>query len=70
MINFEVNMDSLLEIEEALGAAKDKSKQVLKTAINNTAKDTINLLVNEANREHIIRKPSSVRKTLEVLPAK
>lgn len=39
MIHLNVNMDGLEEIEAALGMAKDKSKAVLKTAINNTVKE-------------------------------
>lgn len=35
---FYVDMDNLTEIEAALGMAKDKSKMVLKAAINNTVK--------------------------------
>lgn len=69
MIHFDVNMDDLIEIERALGMVKDKSKMVLRTAINNTAKETITLLVDEANREYIIKKPSGVKKTLSVQKA-
>lgn len=37
-IHYVVNMDDLTQIESALGMMKDKSKMVLRTAINNTAK--------------------------------
>ena len=51
MIHFQVEMQDLTQIESALGMARDKSKMVLRTAINNTAKQTVTLLVDEANRE-------------------
>lgn len=69
MINFLVDMGSLTEIERALGAHRDKSRQVLKSAINNTAKATMKLLVDEAQKEHIIKKPSSIKKTLALRKA-
>ena len=63
MIHFQVEMEGLHEIEAALGMAKDKSKMVLRTAINNTAKETVTLLVDEANRMYYIPK-SRVKKTI------
>ena len=63
MIHFQVEMEDLTRIEAALGMAKDKSRLVLKAAINNTAKQTKKLLADEANREYYISK-SKVRKTL------
>lgn len=66
MIHFDVNMDDLVEIEAALGMVKDKSKMVLRTAINNTAKQTVNLLVDEAKAQYLINKPTGVRKTMTV----
>lgn len=63
MIHFQVEMQDLTEIESALGMMKDKSKMVLRTAINNTAKQTVTLLVNEANRQYYIGK-SKVKKTI------
>ena len=39
MIHYCINMDGLEEIEAALGKAKDKSKYVLRAAINNSAKE-------------------------------
>lgn len=68
MIHFHVEMEGLHEIEQALGMAKDKSKKVLKAAINNTAKQTVALLVDEANREYYISK-SRVKKTLSTKKA-
>ncbi len=63
MIHFQVEMQDLTQIEFALGMMKDKSKMVLRTAINNTAKETVTLLVDEANRQYYIAK-SRVRKTM------
>ena len=40
MIHFFVEMQDLTEIEKALGMQKDKSKMVLRSAINQTAKET------------------------------
>ena len=68
MIHFFVEMEDLTQIESALGMAKDKSKMVLRTAINNTAKQTVNLLVDEANREYYIPK-GKVRKTMSTKKA-
>lgn len=65
MIHFQVEMEGLHEIEAALGMAKDKSTMVLRTAINNTAKETMTLLVNEANKEYQIRQTSKIKKTLD-----
>lgn len=68
MIHFFVEMEDLTQIESALGMANDKSKMVLRTAINNTAKQTVNLLVDEANREYYIQK-GKVRKTMSTKKA-
>lgn len=68
MIHFFVEMQDLTEIEKALGMQKDKSKMVLRTAINNTAKDTVKLLADEANREYYIPK-GKVKKTLSIKKA-
>lgn len=43
--HFYVEMDNLAEIEAALGMAKDKSKMILKAAINNAAKQTSQKMV-------------------------
>ena len=69
MIHFQVEMEDLTRIESALGMMKDKSKNVLRAAINNTAKRTVNLLVDEANKQYIINKKVNVRKTLDVKKA-
>lgn len=68
MIHFQVDMQDLTQIEAALGMMKDKSKMVLRTAINNTAKQTVTLLVNEANKQYYIAK-SKVRKTMSTKKA-
>ena len=52
MIHFHVEMEGLHEIEEALGMAKDKSKVVLKAAINNAAKEVERRMSNEAKKKY------------------
>lgn len=52
MIHFHVEMQDLTEIEAALGMMKDKSKMVLRSAINNAAKQTEKRLVDEANARY------------------
>lgn len=69
MIYYHVEMEGLHEIEAALGMMKDKSKMVLRTAINNTAKQTVVLLVDEAAKQYYITSKTRVRKTLEVKKA-
>lgn len=69
MIHFQVDMQDLTEIEVALGMMKDKSRMVLKAAINNTAKQTVTLLVDEANKEYQFTQPAQVRKTLSLQKA-
>ena len=59
-------MDDLREIEQALGMVKDKSKQVLKTAINNTARQTMNLMVSESAKRYQITQRVQVKKTLSL----
>lgn len=69
MIRYQVEMQNLLEIEAALGMMKDKSKFVLRAAINNTARQTVPLLVDEAAKEYFLDRnlsKSHVRKTLDV----
>ena len=68
MIHFQVEMQDLTRIESALGMMKDKSKLVLRAAINNTAKQTVVLLTDEANREYYMPK-SKVKKTLSTKKA-
>lgn len=63
MIHFQVEMEDLTRIEAALGMMKDKSKMVLRTAINNTAKQTVKLLADEANREYYVTK-AKVKSTI------
>ncbi len=65
MVHFLVNMQDLTRIEAALGMMKDKTRYVLRAAINATAKQTILLLSDEANREYYISK-AKVKKTLSV----
>lgn len=56
MIHYHVDVGDLTEIERALGMQKDKSKQVLKAAINDTVKETDKLLATEANKRYYIKK--------------
>lgn len=70
MINYIVDMGSLTQIEAALGAHKDKTKQVLKTAINDTAKQTMQLLINTAAQKYAIRDKQAIKKTMTLEKAK
>lgn len=65
MIHFQVDMQDLTRIESALDTMRNKTKYVLRAAINATAKQTVTLLTDEANREYYISK-AKVRKTLSV----
>lgn len=68
MIHFMVDMQDLTRIESALGMMKDKTKYVLRAALNATAKQTVTLLTEEANREYYISK-EKVKKTLSTKKA-
>ena len=68
MIQYNVDVDDLREIENALGMSKDKSKQILKSAINSTEKETTKLLSGEANKRYYIKK-TKVDKTLDTKKA-
>ena len=48
-LEFQVDMQDLTEIEAALGMTKDKSKLVLRAAINNAAKQIEKQMVDETN---------------------
>lgn len=63
MIAYHVDMQDLTRIEKTLRMTRDKSKLVLKGAINDTVKQTVNLLTNEAVKEYYIGR-SKVKKTL------
>lgn len=54
MIHFQVEMQDLREIEQALGMAKDKSKLVLRAAINNTAKEVERRMTKEASKRYAL----------------
>lgn len=69
MIRIQVEMEDLRRIEYSLGMMRDKSKIVLVNAINTTAKQSMKLLVDEANKEYQIRQPAQVRKTMELRKA-
>lgn len=61
MIQYNVDVDDLRQIENALGMSKDKSKQILKSAINSTEKETTKLLSGEANKDTTLRKQRLTR---------
>lgn len=65
MIHFMVDMQDLAQIESALGMVKDRTRHVLRAAINSTARQTVALLAEEANREYYISR-AKVRKTLSI----
>ena len=56
MIRYQVDMDDLREIEQYLGMTRDKSKIVLRGAINDTAKDSMKLLLNETSKRYVLRR--------------
>lgn len=66
MIHYIVDMDSLTRIERDLGMMKDKSRMVLRNAINKTAKEAVELLVDEAGKAYYVKRKTSVRKTIDV----
>ena len=68
MITYLVNMDDLREIEQYLGMARDKSKTILRSAINDTAKDTMNLLLDETVKRYVMKR-STVKKTMNLKKA-
>ena len=55
MITYVVRMDGLEEIERALGMVKDKSKYVLRAAINETAKEVEKKMVAEAKNRYDVK---------------
>lgn len=65
MIHFQVDMQDLTQIESALGMVRDKTKYMLRAAINATAKQTVTLFADEANREYYISK-AKVKKTISI----
>ena len=56
MIVYQVEMQDLMEIESALGMLKDKSKMVLRTSINETAKSVRALLADEAAKTYVMKR--------------
>lgn len=56
MITYQVDMDDLLKIESVLKMTKDKSKMVLRGALNETAKDVRNLLADEAAKVYVMKR--------------
>lgn len=69
---FFVELDGLKEIENALGMARDKSKMVLRTAINNVAKQTEKTMVEGTDKRYQYggKGKSTIRKANKVKKAK
>ena len=65
-IYFEVDMQDLMEIENGLNMTKDKTKQVLKAAINKTASQTEKLLAKEAFKRYIVTEKVKVKRSLSI----
>lgn len=56
MIHYIVSMDDLQGFEKALGMAKDKSKYILRAAINNSAKEVSKRMAKEAAQRYALNK--------------
>lgn len=69
MITYQVNMDDLKEIQQYLGIARDKTKTILRSAINDTAKDTMQLLLDETVKRYATKR-KVVKKTMSISKAK
>lgn len=70
MINFRVDMEDLAEIISSLGKTKNKSKIVLRDAINNTAKHLRRRLPEAAGDRYNIKRVSRLRKGIDVKKAR
>jgi hypothetical protein len=68
MIHLQVEMQDLTEIESALGMMRDRSKYVLRAAVNDTARQTVKLLVDGAGKKYYMSKPN-VRKSMSISKA-
>ena len=68
MIHLQVEMQDLTEIESALGMMRDRSKYVLRAAVNDTARQTVKLLVDGAGKKYYMSK-SNVRKSMSISKA-
>lgn len=55
MIHFQVEMEDLTQIEAALGMARDKSRMVLRAAINNSAKEIEKRMVDDTKRRYALK---------------
>lgn len=56
MIHFQVEMQDLTKIEAALGMTRDKSKIVLRSAINNAAKQIEKNMVKETKGRYVFKR--------------
>lgn len=64
-----VNMDDLTRAEAGLNMHKDKTKYVLRSAINNTAKQTQKLLIDESVKLAYLRSKAEATKTISIKKA-
>ena len=55
MIYYQVNMQDLTRIEQALGMMKDKSAIVLRSAINSAAKDIEKQMIKGAKKRYVLK---------------
>ena len=63
MITYQVDMDDLLKIESVLRMTKDKSKLVLRGALNETAKDVRIMLAEEAAKTYVMKSNKLIKFT-------
>ena len=68
MITYQVNMDDLREIEQYLQMTRDKSKIILRSAINDTANDTKKLLLDETVKRYTMKR-SKLKDTIGISKA-
>ena len=61
MIQYNVDVDDLRQIENALGMSKNKSKQILKSAINSTEKETTSFCQEKLIKDTTLRKQRLTR---------
>lgn len=65
MVLYKVEMEGLHEIEQDLGKLKDKSKMVLRNAINSTAKEVMKMLPKLAASDYYVTQPAA-KHTLKI----
>ena len=55
MIGYTVSIEGLVELEMDLNMSKDKTKNILRTAINNTAKKVEKQMYTEAGKRYALK---------------